>query len=133
MKRTLYLIIVFNLSLLIALGLSYYFQIRAESYSVQSLEFSYSFNILFTFIFTNIILILHSKISQYLGFVFLVQLTLKIILFLFLKKFYVEGAFKLPWQTFFVPYIICLIIEVTAILYLLKKKDKRQDFSSEKT
>ena len=130
MRRTFYLIIIFNVLLFVALGLAYYLQVSAETYSDQSLEFSYSFNLLFTFIFTNIILILHRKIGQHLGFVFLAQLTLKIILFLVLKKFYVEGAFELPWQTFFVPYIICLIVEVLAILYLLKQKDKKRDFSS---
>ena len=133
MKRTFYLIIVFNFLLFIAIGLAYYLQVSAETYSYQSLEFSYSFNLLFTFIFTNIILILHKKIGQHLGFVFLAQLTLKIILFLVLKKFYVGSDFELPWQTFFVPYIICLIVEVSAILYLLKQKDKKQDFSSKKS
>jgi hypothetical protein len=133
MKRTRYLIIVFNILLFTAIGLAYYLQLSADNYSYQSLDFSYSFNLLFTFIFTNIILILHRKIGQHLGFVFLAQLTLKIILFLILKKFYVVDAFELPWQTFFVPYIICLIVEVSAILYLLKQKDKKQDFSSKKS
>lgn len=133
MKQTFYLIIVFNFLLFVAISLAYYLQVSAETYSYQSLEFSYSFNLLFTFIFTNIILILHRKIGQHLGFVFLAQLTLKIILFLVLKKFYIENAFELPWQTFFVPYIICLIVEVSTILYLLKQKDKKQDFSSKKS
>ena len=133
MKRTFYLIIIFNILLLSVLYLAYYLQVNAETYSDESLGFSYSFNILFTFIFTNIILILHKKIGQHLGSVFLAQLTLKIILFLFLKKFYIVDAFELPWQTFFVPYLICLFTEVSAILYLLKQKEKKQDFSSKKS
>jgi len=133
MRHTYYLIIIFNILLFLTLGLAYYLQVNAETYSYQSLEFSYSFHLGFTFIFTNIILIVHKKIGQHLGFVFLAQLTLKIILFLFLKKYYVEAAFELPWQTFFVPYLICLITEVSAILYLLSNKEKKQDYGSKKS
>ncbi len=133
MKRTITQVLVFNLLLLLFSGLAFYFQSDFQNFSNESLHFSYIFNLSFTLLFTDLIFLLNKKIGQYLGFVFLGQLTLKIILFLFLKKFYIAGAFELAWQVFFLPYLICLLLEVAAILLLLYSKDKKQDFPSQKS
>ncbi|MDR9401475.1 MAG: hypothetical protein RI558_08650 [Psychroflexus sp.] len=126
-------VMVFNAVLIIANVIAFFLLYEFSAVSTQSLQFSYGFNVLLTLIFTNLILILQNTLKQFLGFVFLAQLTLKIIAFMLLKKFYVADRFELSWLAFFVPYIICLITEVSTILYLLKIKDQAGDFSSEKS
>jgi hypothetical protein len=130
MKRTITQVLAFDLLLVIFSGLAFYLQSDSQNVSDESLHFSYIFNLSFTLLFTDLIIILNKKLGQYLGFVFLGQMTLKIILFLFLKKFYIAGTFELTWQVFFLPYLICLLLEVAAILFLLYAKDKKQDFPS---
>ena len=130
MKNVALLIFIFNSLLVFALGVSYYLQVNTDAFASQSLAFSYSFNFIITSLFSNLIILFNRTLGQYLGFVFLGQLTLKIILFIIMKKVYIADAFELPWQAFFVAYIICLTTEVTAILYLLKQKGKNEDFSS---
>ncbi len=130
MKRTISQVLAFDLLLVIFSGLAFYLQSDSQNVSDESLHFSYIFNLSFTLLFTDLIIILNKKLGQYLGFVFLGQMTLKIILFLFLKKFYIAGTFELAWQVFFLPYLICLLLEVAAILFLLYAKDKKQDFPS---
>lgn len=126
-------VMVFNAVLITANAIAFYLLYEFSAVSTQSLQFSYGFNVSLTLIFTNLILILQNTLKQFLGFVFLAQLTLKIIAFMLLKKFYVADRFELSWLAFFVPYIICLITEVSTILYLLKIKDQAGDFSSEKS
>jgi hypothetical protein len=126
-------VMVFNAVLIIANVIAFFLLYEFSAVSTQSLQFSYGFNVSLTLIFTNLILILQNTLKQFLGFVFLAQLTLKIIAFMLLKKFYVADRFELSWLAFFVPYIICLITEVSTILYLLKIKDQAGDFSSEKS
>ena len=133
MKRTITQVLAFDLLLVIFSGLAFYLQSDSQNVSDESLHFSYIFNLSFTLLFTDLIIILNKKLGQYLGFVFLGQMTLKIILFLFLKKFYIAGTFELAWQVFFLPYLICLLLEVAAILFLLYAKDKKQDFPSQKS
>ena len=130
MKRTITQVLAFDLLLVIFSGLAFYLQSDSQNVSDESLHFSYIFNLSFTLLFTDLIIILNKKLGQYLGFVFLGQMTLKIIFFLFLKKFYIAGTFELAWQVFFLPYLICLLLEVAAILFLLYAKDKKQDFPS---
>ena len=133
MKRTISQVLAFDLLLVIFSSLAFYLQSDSQNVSDESLHFSYIFNLSFTLLFTDLIIILNKKLGQYLGFVFLGQMTLKIILFLFLKKFYIAGTFELAWQVFFLPYLICLLLEVAAILFLLYAKDKKQDFPSQKS
>jgi|GEM_PF-1856079 len=133
MKRTISQVLAFDLLLVIFSGLAFYLQSDSQNVSDESLHFSYIFNLSFTLLFTDLIIILNKKLGQYLGFVFLGQMTLKIILFLFLKKFYIAGTFELAWQVFFLPYLMCLLLEVAAILFLLYAKDKKQDFPSQKS
>lgn len=125
-------VLVFNAVLIIANGLAFYLQYEYSALPDESLRFSYGFNLLLTLGFTNVILILQNTFKQFLGFVFLAQLTIKIIAFMLLKKFYVADRFELSWLAFFVPYLICLIAEVATILYLIKIKDQAGDFSSKK-
>lgn len=126
-------VMVFNAVLIIANVIAFFLLYEFSAVSTQSLQFSYGFNVLLTLVFTNLILILQNTLKQFLGFVFLAQLTLKIIAFMLLKKFYVADRFELSWLAFFVPYLICLIAEVITILYLLKIKDQAGDFSSKKS
>lgn len=133
MKVKTWQILIFNSLLFILNGTAYYWQVELATFSRESMIFSYVFNVMITFVFTNLILLLNHKIDQYLGFVFLGQLTIKILLYLLLDKFYVSERFELAWQVFFVPYLLCLTLEVSVILILLKYKDKNQKFSSKKT
>jgi len=64
------------------------------------------------------------KLKNQLGFLFMVGSFLKFItFFLFFYSFYkADGIINsLEFASFFIPYIICLIIETTALISLLKK------------
>jgi len=79
---------------------------------VELINLSYGFNAIFTLVFTGVLIFLSKKNKDQLGFIFLIGSFVKIGLFLFIFTLYNINIQKSTFIDFFIPYAICLILEV---------------------
>jgi hypothetical protein len=87
---------------------------------------NYCFNYLFTIAFFIVMLVYQKKKSSQLGFVFLAASTIKLILFLVILFPSLKegvGVNNVEFTSFFVPYGISVVVEVSYLLRILNSKD----------
>ena len=90
---------------------------------------SYLINIITAFILYYIIDKYKAKFKDNVGFIFMLSSFFKFgLFFIFINPSYKSDGIttKLEFLTFFIPYAICLIIEIRALIKLLNKLDYKK-------
>ncbi len=86
-----------------------------------SLKFTYGFNLLFTVPFTILIILLKKIIKAYIGYIFMSLGFIKITVFLIYTKLSAIDVNRDNFLLFFVPYFLCMLIEILMLIRYLNK------------
>lgn len=86
-----------------------------------SLQFTYMFNLFFTVPVTAGMILLKRKIKSYIGFIFMGLSFVKITVFLFYSKLNGIDINRDNFLLFFIPYILCMIAEISVLVRYLNK------------
>jgi len=95
-----------------------------SSYYTESSElinFSYKFNFLFTYILLMILVFFEKKLIHQFGFIFLATGFLKLGLFFLGIKLLNLEINKSVFLHFFVPYIVCVVVEIFYLVRVLNR------------
>lgn len=111
----------------IAYGLHLYINQLFFDVSVELINFAYKFNVGFTFIFTTSIILASEKLKDQLGFIYLLGGAVKLGIFAYLIKTSDVSISKSVFLHFFVPYVVCVILELFYVIKLLNAANFRQD------
>ena len=95
--------------------------------SVDIINFSYKFNFGITFLFTSSIIISSQRLKDQLGFIFLGSSFVKIAIFLVLVKTSDFEFGKADFLHFFVPYALCMVLEIIYVSRILKGANFNKD------
>ena len=95
--------------------------------SRELLNFSYKFNFGITFLFTSSIIIASQRLKDQLGFIFLGSSFVKLAIFLVLVKTSDFEIDKSDFLHFFVPYAICVVLEIIYVSRILKGANFNKD------
>lgn len=95
--------------------------------SEEFINFSYKFNFGITFLFTSSIILISQRLKDQLGFIFLGSSFVKIAIFLVLMKTSDFEIDKADFLHFFVPYFLCMVLEITCVSRLLKAANFNKD------
>ena len=126
------LLLRFSLILFLFSGISYALHIGIYNYldaegSLELINFAYKFNIGITLLFTSTIILASEHLKEQLGFIFLISGFLKLGLFLFLIKTSEFEINKSIFLHFFVPYVVCVVLEIIYIIKLLNRANFTKD------
>ncbi|MGB7843601.1 MAG: DUF6168 family protein [Salinimicrobium sp.] len=114
----------FSFLLLLSAGIAYvvhtfvYSQISSQD-ATGLINFTYQFNVGITFLFGNTMIIASEKIKDQLGFIFLVSIAVKLGIFGFLTKTSEFEIGKSNFLHFFIPYVVCVVIEIVYVIKIL--------------
>jgi len=122
----------FLLCLFVVIGITgaihYYF---LNEYLVEGFQelfkFSYKFNIGITLLFTLTIILLSNKLKDQLGFLFMAGGFLKITIFLIWSKLTSQELDKTTLLVFFIPYLVCLVVEIYFVSSILNSANFKED------
>lgn len=122
----------FFLLLLVSSGLMYGLHLFVlDDYlpkvSYDLISFAYKFNIGFTLLFTTTIIAVSEKLKEQLGFIFLVSTFIKLALFLFFIKFSDFDLQKSVFLHFFLPYLVCIGVEIFYVIKILNSTNPSKD------
>lgn len=95
--------------------------------SVELINFSYKFNIGITLIFTTSIILASDKLKEQMGFIFLASGFVKLGIFLFLIKTSDLTISKSVFLHFFLPYVVCVIVEIYYVIKLINEANFNRD------
>lgn len=115
----------FHLSTFIFLGISFF--IHSYIVNTEHLLFLYAINMIIAFFIYWAAYLFQHKQKEYLGFYFLAGTFLKFFVFftIVLPIFKNDDVFsKIEFFSFFVPYLISLIIETKSLISLVKQTEK---------
>jgi len=87
--------------------------------SLELMNFAYKFNVGITFLFTSTIILASEHLKEQLGFIFMVTGFVKLGLFLFLMKTGGYDIDKSVFLHFFVPYVVCVVVEIIYVIRIL--------------
>lgn len=116
-------LLIIVLGLVFAIHLSILFYLGLPLLADRILA-AYITNLVVAILIYGVMLFLKNKYESQLGFIFMFGSALKFILFfLFFYPFYkADGSItKMEFTAFFIPYVICLIIETTSLSKWLNK------------
>ncbi|MGX1023418.1 hypothetical protein [Flavobacterium sp. CS20] len=85
------------------------------------LQFTYVFNLLFTVPFVLLVIWLKNILKRYIGFIFMGLGFIKITVFLVYTKLNSIDVNRDNFLLFFIPYILCMIIEILVLVSYLNK------------
>lgn len=91
------------------------------------IDFAYQFNIGITFLFTSTIIFLKNKFKEHLGLIFLAGSFVKLGIFLFLIKTSNFTVNKTVFLNFFMPYVLCLTIEIYYVIKIINEANFQKD------
>ena len=122
----------FSLTLLLCAAVSYllHFYLFTSFFpegSEEFINFSYKFNFGITFLFTSTIILASQLLKDQLGFIFLGSSFVKIAIFLLLVKTSDFEIDKADFLHFFVPYFLCMVLEIIQVSRLLKDANFNKD------
>ena len=89
--------------------------------SQEMIFFSYKFNIGITLLFTSSIILASEHLKEQLGFIYLISGVVKLGIFLFLIKTSSFNIDKGVFLHFFIPYVICVVLEIVYIVKILNE------------
>lgn len=121
----------FPLLLLLVVGVAYGLHIYLNEIFFSApqdlINFSYKFNTGITFIFTTSIILASDKLKDLLGFIYLAGGFVKLAIFMYLIKTSGMTISKSVFLHFFIPYVICVIVEIYYVIKLLNAANYGQD------
>lgn len=122
----------FTLIIVLLLGAAYFLQSKVINPSLtldqnNLLEFSYLFNFAFTFVLMLNIFVFKKVLQENLGFVYLGISTLKLVLFYYIVKTKNIEIEKSDFLLFFVPFVLCLGIEIFYVSKILNSVNYSKD------
>lgn len=122
----------FSFLLLLSTGITYalhvYFYKQISSHDLMPLiNFAYKFNIGITFLFGSTIIFASEKLKDQLGFIFLAGIAVKLGIFVFLIKTSGFDIGKEVFLHFFIPYVVCVVIEIVYVIRILNGANFSQD------
>ena len=91
-------------------------------------NFAYKFNVGITLLFTSTIILASEHLKEQLGFIFLISGMVKLGIFFYLIKTSDFVLDKSVFLHFFVPYALCIVVEIVFIAKILN----RTNFSNDK-
>lgn len=91
-------------------------------------NFSYKFNVGISLLFTSSMILASEHLKEQLGFIFLITGMVKLGLYAYLIKSSGFDMDKSVFLHFFVPYVVCIVVEIIYISKILK----RTNFSKHK-
>ena len=119
----------FPLLLLFVVGITYliHFYINNLFFEVspELINFAYKFNAGITLIFTTSIILASEKLKEQLGFIFLLGGAIKLGIFAYLIKTSDITLSKSLFLHFFVPYVVCVVLEIFYVIKLLNASNFR--------
>ena len=125
-------LLTFSLLLLLCAAATYLLHIYLFSRffpesSLKFLNFSYKFNFGITFLFTSTIILPRQLLKDQLGFIFLGSSFVKIAIFLLLVKTSDFEIDKADFLHFFIPYALCMVLEIIYVSRILKGANFNKD------
>lgn len=125
-------VVKFSVVLFLVLGLGYFlhtgFFVDADQKELLDLiNFSYKFNILFTYLFTTTIILLSKHLKNQIGFFFLGGGFVKITVFIYLIKSMGFDTGREVFLHFFLPYVTCVVVEIVFISRILNRSNFQKD------
>lgn len=106
---------------------TYIYNLYFAGSSQEFLNFSYKFNLGFTFLFTTSIIIASVRLKDQLGFIFLVSSFVKLAIFLVLIKTADFEINKSNFLHFLIPYVLCVVLEIIYVSRILKGANFNKD------
>ena len=98
-----------------------------EDQPVGIINLAYRFNIGITLLFTTTIIAVSERLKEQLGFIFLGGAFVKLGIFLFIIKTSEYTIDKSVFLHFFIPYLICVVLEIVWVIKILNKANFKQD------
>ena len=122
----------FSVVLLAIAGMSYgiHFFTYTSLYPKRSLEllnFAYKFNVGITLLFTTTIFLVREKLKEQLGFIYLAGGFIKLAIFFYLIKTSGYEVNKYVFLHFFIPYVICVVVEIIYVVRILNRANFSKD------
>lgn len=119
-------LLLFTTGVVYALHLFVYRQISTEDAGAL-INFAYKFNIGITFLFGSTIIFASERLKEQLGFIFLAGSAVKLGIFFFLIKTSGFEIGKSVFLHFFIPYVVCVIIEIVYVIRILNGANFSKD------
>ena len=111
-----------------AYGIHYYVAgIILPERPLELVNFAYKFNVGFTLLFTTTLILASKHLSEQVGFIYLLSGVIKLGIFLFLIKTSSFEADRNVFLHFFVPYVICVVVEIIYIIKILNGINFKKD------
>ena len=122
----------FSFYLFLAAGASYALHYSALLFleldtPLELVNFAYKFNIGISLLLTSTTILISDKLKDQLGFIFLISGAVKIGIFIYLIKTSEFSTDKSVFLHFFVPYIVCVIVEIIYIIKILNRTNFSND------
>lgn len=115
-------ILQFLLLLIASSGIAFWLQnLWSEPNEHLSLTFTYSFNLIFTVPVLIIMILMFKSLKRYIGFIFLGLGFVKVVSFLIYTKINAIDINRDNFLLFFVPYMVCMFVEVLVLSRLLNR------------
>ena len=122
----------FSFLLLFSVGIAYalhvflYRQFSSQD-PMELINFAYKFNVGITFLFGSTIILASEKLKEQLGFIFMVSTAVKLGVFVFLVKTSGYDLEKSDFLHFFIPYVVCAVIEIVYVIKILNGANFTKD------
>jgi|SRR5690606_3379964 len=98
---------------------AYIYKTLEPDASFEFINFAYKFNFGITFIFTTTIILASQQLKEQLGFIFMASGFVKLAIFLYLSKTADFEIDKSVFLHFFIPYVVCIILEIYYVIKIL--------------
>ena len=98
-----------------------------EGHPLDLVNFAYKFNIGITFLFTSTIILVSDRLKEQLGFIFLISGAVKLGIFVYLIKSSEFDLDKSVFLHFFIPYALCIVVEILYISKILNRTNFSKD------
>ena len=122
----------FSLLLFVTAGATYLIHYAAFQHfyperPLDLVNFAYKFNVGITLLFTTSIILASEQLKEQLGFIFLLSGFVKLGIFLYLIKTSQHDIDKSVFLHFFIPYVVCVVLEIIYIIKLLNQANFTKD------
>ncbi|NJW52011.1 hypothetical protein [Salinimicrobium oceani] len=122
----------FSILLFLAAGISYGLHYATFTYlypdrSLELVNFAYKFNVGITLLFTASMILASEQLKEQLGFIFLISGMVKLGIFFYLIKTSDFILDKSVFLHYFVPYALCVVVEIIYISKILNRTNFSKD------
>lgn len=124
LKFTLWLFLTAGIGYLLHKGIYTHFNSEAN---LKMLSFAYKYNVGITIVFTTTMLLASQQLKEQLGFIFLISGVVKLGIYIFLIKNQGFSMEKSSFLHFFIPYVLCVVVEIIFIIKILNRTNFSKD------